>query len=175
MAASMRVVVTGADNVYGSAIVDALLAAGHQVRVFGMATGPWDGVQYHPGHLATLGSIEPVLAEREALVHAAPMAEPGKDALAHATMVQRSTLGCRYGAERELLDQFVLLTPAAPGRKFAKAHEAAIATATSAHKVQVDVVHADDPATAATHVMSCLQAADHPGRYPGRENDALAA
>lgn len=178
--AAMRVVVTGAGNPFGRAIVHKLLAKGHMVRLFG--GGPevvraFEGegtVQWHPGDLRVVGSIEPVLAEREVLVHAATMDEPHGDRTQWALGIERGAVGCRYGAERELLDQFIHLSPARPGR-FAQAHQRAVATVESCRKVEASVVTAVEPESTADEVLRLVEDGPHFGRYPGREKDAVAA
>lgn len=175
----MRVVVTGAANPQGSAIVDALVQEGYKVRLFAVdadVAAKWgDNVQWYPGHVATTGSIEPVLAEREVLVHAAALDAPGKDKNAHAFHIERSTLACRYGAERELLDQFIHVAPPANAKGVHKqAHDHAILTAQESRKVEAIIVHAhDDPAATAHEVVTHIRNGKHLGRIPGRENDAL--
>ncbi len=116
----MRVLVTGAGNPVGRAIVSALLREGNQVRLFGgdasvLAAFEGQGaVSHFPGDLATAGSIEPALSERQVIVHAACCDEPQKDKHAYAIQVARGTLFARYGAEREQVDHFVHVEPAAP-------------------------------------------------------------
>lgn len=174
----MRVVVTGAGNPQGAAIVDAMVEKGYSVRIFGVeadVAARWgDKVQWFPGHVATVGSIEPVLAEREVLVHAAGLDEPGKDKQAHAFHIERSTLGARYGAERELLDQFIHIAPAAGAKGVYQAiQEGAIQTVQATRRVDAIVVHAREPAATAAEVISHIENGKHMGRMPGRENDAL--
>ncbi len=168
---------TGASNPFGAAIVQALLDQGHQVRIFGGDASlqeTFPAAQWHAGHVATPGSIEPVLAEREVLIHAAGLDAPGKDKHAHAMHIERSALGARYGAERELLDQLILVAPSDMGR-FEQAHERAKVTVEACRKVSATVITASTPDDTAKHVLSALSEVPHLGRYPGRENDALAA
>ncbi len=174
----MRVVVTGAGNAYGEAIVKALQKEGHMIRLFGVdgaVAAKFGDVQWHAGELTTIGSIEPVLAEREVLVHAACMDAPGKDKVAHAVLIERGTLGCKYGAERELLDQFIHITPEDPGRTYSVAHANAIATVESCRKVPTHVIKANDVDRAAAAVVLAISGGQHFGRYPGRETDGIAS
>lgn len=177
MGAAMRVVVTGAGNPVGQAIVHKLLQKGHQVRLFGVGPDVADRfegpVQWHAGDLRTIGSIEPVLAEREVLVHAAPCDEPTGDKTAWAVTLERGALGCKYGAERELLEQFITVVPEKAGR-FAQAHARVVATVESCRKVEASVVTAHAPEATAEQVLKLVESGPHLGRYPGRENDALA-
>ncbi len=176
----MRVVVTGAANPVGRAIVHKLLAHGHMVRLFGgdaSDAAPFEGegtVQWHAGDLRTLGSIEPVLAEREALVHAAACDKPLSDKIAWAETVERGALSCKYGAERELLEQLIHVVPANTGR-FSQAHASAVAHVESCRKVEASVITAHDPETTAAEVVDLLESGPNRGRYPGRESDAVAA
>ena len=175
----MRVVVTGAANPQGEAIVDALVQKGFSIRLFAVdasVAAKWgDKVQWYAGHVATTGSIEPVLAEREILVHAAALDTPGKDKAAHAFHIERSTLACRYGAERELLDQFIHVAPAADAKGvYKQVHDHAILTAQETRKVEAIIVHAHpDPAQTAQEVVHHIENGKHLGRIPGRETDAL--
>lgn len=183
----MRVVVTGAGNPYGNAIARALLQRGDMVRLFAVgpevAQGLEDAVaegavlQWHAGDIDTLGSIEPVLSEREVLVHAACLDPPGRNKVAHAVMIERGTLGCKYGAERELVDQFIHVAPVPSSRdRFRKAQERARQVVESCRKVQTAIVEAtDDPEETAQRVVEVIAKGVHPGRYPGRETDAVAA
>jgi NAD(P)-dependent dehydrogenase (short-subunit alcohol dehydrogenase family) len=174
----MRVVVTGVQNPYGQAIVRALAGAGHHVRAFGTEVGsnPFadlDNVQPHPGRIEVVGSIEPVLSQREALVHAACLDAPGKDRQAHAFKIERGTLGCRYGAEREMLDHFVHVTPAHPARLYAKVQEQAMATAQATRgPINVAIIRAEAPDATAAEVLRRLESLPERGYLPGA-NDAI--
>ncbi len=148
------------------------------IRLFGVdgeIAAKFEGAQWHAGELTTVGSIEPVLAEREVLVHAACMDEPGRDKRVHAIHIERGTLGCKYGAERELLDQFIHITPADAGRTFSVAQARAVGIVESCLKVPTHVVRATDPAQAAAEVVKAIGAGQHFGRYPGRETDGVAS
>jgi hypothetical protein len=132
--AAMRVLVTGATNPVGAAIVRAMAGAGHEVRAFGIepGTNPFEGnaaVECFPGLVEIGGSVEPALSEVGAVVHAACLDAPGKDAHAHAVHLERGTLYARYGAERELVDRFIVLLPAQPDKAWRKALAAAEAHA----------------------------------------------
>lgn len=175
----MRVVVTGFSNPYGRAIVEQLLAQDHMVRLFGGTAEdaePFaDRAQWHPGDVRTPGSIEPVLSEREVLVHAACVDAPGRDRRAHAVHIERGTLGCKYGAERELMDQFIHITPKREelGR-YKEAQKRAVEIARSSRKVHVHVIDTSGgPETVAKAVLHAVEKGPHWGRYPGRETDAV--
>lgn len=141
--------------------MEALLTAGHEVRAFGVPPGStlFDGldVATFPGTLAVGGSIEPALSECQALVHAATLDEPGKDAQAHAFHVERGTLYARYGAERELVQQAVYLFPESPARKWASVLAQAEAHAKATRTiVPHTILRVSDPSNAAKHVVAAL-------------------
>lgn len=120
----MRVLVTGPLNPVGRAVVRGLAAQGHQVRAFGVEPGadPFHGlanVECYPGWVHVGGSLEPVASECRAIVHCAPLDEPGADRQAHALLLERGTLYARYAAERELVGAFVVALPT-PGRLWSK-------------------------------------------------------
>jgi len=174
----MRVLVTGSSNPTGRALVEALLQDGHTVRIFGVdaEVGASFGgrVQWHPGSLVTAGSIEPATAEREAVVHAAPLDAPRKDKTQHAVYIERGTMYTRYAAEREQVDHFIHIAPAvgAQGR-FAAAHAAAITTVEQTRgSVHWKVLH-DDGAATVEHVLAALREGGRLGKQPGRETDAV--
>ncbi len=178
----MRVLVTGAGNPVGRAIVSALLREGNQVRLFGgdasvLAAFEGQGaVSHFPGDLATAGSIEPALSERQVIVHAACCDEPQKDKHAYAIQVARGTLFARYGAEREQVDHFVHVEPAAPGRAFAHVQAEAEATVRALRgTIERTIVKAQTPDQAARDVLAALAAKPLLGKQPGRESDAVTA
>lgn len=175
----MRVVVTGAMNAYGRTIVEALARDGHAVRAFGVPPGedPFHlpNVLCHPGRVETGGSIEPVLSERQVLVHAACLDAPGKDKHAHALKVLRGTLYARYGAEREQVDHFLHLAPAQPERAFAAVQQEAAATARATRGIlNVRVLEVTDPASAAEQVRRALRELPELGTIQGAD-DAVTA
>lgn len=125
----MRVLVTGPLNPVGRAVVLGLAERGHQVRAFGVEPGeqPFAGaanVETYPGWVQVGGSLEPVAVECRAIVHCAPLDEPGDDRQAHAAKVEKGTLYARYAAERELVGAFIVALPAA-GRAWSKVLEQA--------------------------------------------------
>jgi len=177
----MKVVVTGAGNQHGQAIVDALLEDGHELRLFGghgEDAARWgEKVQWHAGHVATIGSIEPVLSEREVLVHAACFDAPAagrKGKAAHAKMILQGTMGCRYGAERELLEYFIMVAPAGGGA-FRQVIQEAVAFAKGCRNVPTTIIEASLPEQSASQVRRAIAALQPLGRYPGRETDAVTA
>src|SRR5688572_4920208 len=103
----MRILVTGAANPFGAALCQALAQAGHTVRAFGVPAGedPFHGaagIECYPGDIVTGGSIEPVAAECQAIVHAANLDEAKGDRVADSVHIEAGTRYARYGAEREL-------------------------------------------------------------------------
>jgi|ERR1041385_4297533 NAD(P)-dependent dehydrogenase (short-subunit alcohol dehydrogenase family) len=158
----MRILVTGASNNVGQAVVEALAAAGHAVRAFGVATGSGlfanaGNVQTYPGWVETGGSVEPAASECQAIVHASCLDPPGKDKVAHAVHLERGTLYTRYAAERELVQRFVALFPADAPRGSAKSIGAAkaIVHATRA-SVPRTVLDVGDAAAAVQGVLAAL-------------------
>jgi nucleoside-diphosphate-sugar epimerase len=118
LAPAMRILVTGAANPVGAAVCEALARAGHTVRAFGIPAGedPFHGaanIECYPGDVVAGGSIEPVAAECQALVHAANLDAPTGDRVADAVHVEAGTRYARYAAERELVGHFIALFPAA--------------------------------------------------------------
>lgn len=157
----MRVLVTGATNAHGKAIVEALLQAGHQVRAFGVPVGeqPFGelDVECFPGRVEIGGSVEPAAAECQMLIHAANLDAPGRDDRAHAFHLERGTLYARYAAERELVQKFIALFPSETPRKWqavlvqAESHVKATRTI-----VPHQILRVGEPADAATQVLQAL-------------------
>jgi uncharacterized protein YbjT (DUF2867 family) len=158
----MRVLVTGATNPFGRAVIDAALAAGHTIRAFGVEPGlnPFGakaGVEAFPGKVELGGSIEPVACECQAIVHCANLDEAGKDVAAHAVHIERGTLYSRYGAERELVNRFIVLLPESPERPFGKALAQAEAHAKATRpSVVTEILKVREPTAAAQRVVSIL-------------------
>ncbi|HET6398057.1 MAG TPA: hypothetical protein VFH47_00710 [Candidatus Thermoplasmatota archaeon] len=185
----MRVLVTGAENAYGQAIVRELAKAGHAVRVFGgdeRVLETFEGVgpgivSWFPGNVHIAGQIEPALSERQALVHAHPMDEPASGKRAelktHVMHLERGARYARFGAEREQVDHFILVTPGTPDRRLALAHENVVAEVRRTRGViNVQVVTAtSEPEAAGRDVARILQSLPELGKQPGRENDAVTA
>lgn len=181
----MRVLVTGATNPVGEATVRALAEAGHTVRAFGV--DPADdrfhglqGVTSFPGWVEVGGSIEPVLAEREALVHASCMDVVGKgkdNARKHGIKIQKGTMYARYAAEREQVDHFVHITPSNPGKVWGDLQMAAVEDVEQTRgdiHVHVVVDEGDAAATAAD-VVAALGSAPMLGTIVGGHDNAVTA
>lgn len=181
----MRVLVTGATNAYGQAIVKELAAAGHKVRAFGVDAGDdrfagVENVKSFPGWIEVAGSIEPVLAERQAVVHAAcldpvPRGRDGKRKAA--VRIEKGTLFTVYGAEREQVDHFIHLTPAGPDKTWAPLQQAAV---DRVHKlrgiINVRVVEAGgEPAAVARDVVGILEGLPELGAIVGGNDNAMTA
>jgi uncharacterized protein YbjT (DUF2867 family) len=157
----VRVLVTGSLNPVGRAVVAALAQDGHQVRVFGIepGTAPFldPAIECYPGRLQIGGSLEPVMSECHALIHCAPLDEPGDDRQAHAVHIERGTLYARYAAEREPVGAFVAVFPARPGRAWGKAIQQAKAHVAGTHRlVPTTVVESDDPETVVAAVRAAI-------------------
>ncbi len=182
----MRALVTGAGNPTGEAIVRALLTDGHDVRLFG--GGPelqerFEGVgkgqvRWHPGRLQVGGSIEPVLSQREVLIHCANLDVYGKrvpKAERHdaAVQIERGTLYTRYGAEREMVDVFIHIEPTAQkGDAFAKLQQQATEHVKGTRGVgQTEILTADpsDPDGTMKKVVAILKAKKYYGLPPGKQ------
>lgn len=151
----MRVLVTGVENPTGKAIVESLADAGHQVRAFGLAPGtnPFQGranVEPFAGDAALGGSLEPVAAECQAVVHAANL-----DRAATAITVEAGTRYARFAAERELVEHLIVLMPVGNRRGLAKGLETA-ETDTRAARVPHTLLAAETPQAAALEVARLL-------------------
>lgn len=162
-AEAMRILVTGPTNPFGDAVVKALAVAGHSVRAFGVPAGenPFPGlstVAPFAGNVHLGGSIEPAAAECQAIVHCANLDEAGKDRKAHAIHIEKGTLYARYGAERELVQRFVVLLPATAGKEWSVALGRArdIAEATKS-PVPCTVLAVSSPEEAAREVLDSLK------------------
>jgi NAD(P)-dependent dehydrogenase (short-subunit alcohol dehydrogenase family) len=166
IAAAMRVLVTGATNPTGEAIVRALASRGHHVRAFGVDAGDERyadvaNVLAFPGWVEVAGSVEPALAERQALVHVAcldarPKGRSGRRRLA--VRIDRGTLYTRYAAEREQVDHFIHVAPADPGRVWADVQATAQQHVEATRGIiNVQVVHADDDGAATAEKVAGLR------------------
>ena len=178
----MRILLTGAGNPFGKAIVEALLRDGHHIRVFGDGPETIRGldrlgtVAWYPGDLQVGGSIEPALSERQVIVHAAPCDEPGKDARQHAVKVERGSLYARYGAEREQVDHFIHVAPAEPERAWRTVQQNAVQAVQGMRgDIVTTFIPAKTPEQAARDVVAALKAKPLLGKQPGRETDAVTA
>jgi NAD(P)-dependent dehydrogenase (short-subunit alcohol dehydrogenase family) len=145
----VRVLVTGALNPVGRAVALALAKEGHQVRAFGIEPGsdPFHGVagiECFPGWVHIGGSLEPVAAECQAIVHCAAHDEV-EDKAAHAAKVEKGTLYARYAAEREYVGAFVVSLPTAT-RTWANVLRQARAAAEGTRKaIPLRIVDGADP------------------------------
>ena len=158
MRAPMRILVTGVQAPMGAAIVRTLAAAGHMVRAFGLAPGsnPFaatPSVEPFAGDAALGGSLEPVASECQAIVHVATL-----DAKPTARAVTEATRYARFAAERELVDQFIVVLPAAAPRALAAALAEAETLAKQA-RVPHTILAAETPEAAATQVARLLTTA----------------
>lgn len=176
----MRVLVTGATNPTGEAIVRTLAARGHPVRAFGVDAGDdrfagIDHVTSFPGWVEVGGSIEPVLAERQALVHAACLDAPGKNKRQSAVRIERGSLYATYAAEREQVDHFIHLAPADPGRVYAHVQRQAIEhVETTRGDINVRILQVGDDAEAnAKKVVDLLESLPVLGAITGGHTNAV--
>lgn len=162
LAPAMRILVTGAANPFGAAVCRSLAHAGHTVRAFGVPAGddPFQGaanIECYPGDIVTGGSIEPVAAECQAIVHAANLDDPTGDRSADAVHVEAGTRYARYGAERELVQKFIALFPAAVPRGIGAAVQQAEAHVKGTRKlVPHTLLYVATPDEAARQVVAAL-------------------
>lgn len=177
----MRVLVTGAGNPTGEAIVRSLVAEGHTVRLFGVGPEVADrfgeDVAWFPGRIDVGGSIEPVLSERQAVIHVACLDPPGRDRKAHAVRIERGTLYTRYGAEREQVDHFVHVAPR-EDKVYREAQDRAVTVVEQMRgPIHWKVLHTapGGPEETARHVLDALREGGRLGKQPGRETDAVTA
>ncbi len=158
----MRVLVTGPTNPAGRAVVEALAAAGHSVRAFGIPAGenPFaglPGVECFPGHVEIGGSVEPAACECQAIVHCAALDAPGDDKRAHALHIERGTLYTRFAAERELVGRFVAVFLASPERAWGAVLRKAEVHARGTHAgVPTIIFHVSSAEEAAQKVVATL-------------------
>lgn len=158
----MRILVTGASNPFGAAVCQALAKAGHEVRAFGVPAGadPFHGakgISCFPGDIATGGSVEPVAAQCQAIVHCSNLDAPVGDKVADGKRIESGTRYTRFSAERELVTAFVALMPTVAPRGLGPALKQAetLVRATRAI-VPHQVLAVADPAEAARQVTAAL-------------------
>lgn len=161
LASAMRILVTGAANPYGAAVCRALADLGHTVRAFGIAPGedPFHHPQVEPfaGDLAVGGSVEPVAAECQALVHCAAFDDAVPGGQSQSFHVERGTLYARYAAERELVAQFIAVMPSAAPRGLGAAVKQAETHVQGTRKLVPHVLlHVATPEEAARQVAASI-------------------
>ena len=159
----MRALVTGASNPVGQAIVKELAANGYHVRAFGTTEDFGENVKSFPDWVEVGGSIEPALAEREALIHAACLDEV-KDKNKYAVRLDRGTRYTVYGAEREQVSHFVYVRPAINKVNSIVMEQADAHVASLRGDINVGTVDASTPETTAKAVLATLKA------FPGKSN-----
>lgn len=162
VAVDVRVLVTGPLNPFGAAVAKALAADGHEVRAFGVPAGtdPFHGqggIRVFPGDIALGGSVEPVAAECQVLVHCANLDAAGDDRSAHAVHIDSGTRYARYSAERELVSAFIALFPAQAARAYEQPLRNAEAHVVGTRKiVPHHVLRPATPADAANQVRAMV-------------------
>ncbi|MGB1697329.1 MAG: hypothetical protein ACPHK8_02905 [Thermoplasmatota archaeon] len=170
----MRALVTGVTNPTGQAIVKELAANGFQVRAFGTTEDFGDNVKSFPGWVDTAGSIEPVLAEREAVIHASCL-DSVKDKAKLAVRIERGTRYTVFGAEREQVQHFVYVRPEINKVNEQVMHQADAHVAGIRGDINVKTINAMGPEATAKAVLHALQELPVKSNIVGGNDNAVTA
>lgn len=170
----MRALVTGATNPTGQAIVKELAANGFHVRAFGTTEDFGDNVKSFPGWVEVGGSIEPVLAEREAVIHAACLDEV-KDSSKYAVRIEAGTRYTVYGAEREQVSHFVYVRPTINKINSIVMEQADAHVAGIRGDINVKTIEASGPEATAAMVLDALKSFPGKSDIVGGNDNAVTA
>lgn len=170
----MRALVTGVTNPTGQAIVKELAANGFQVRAFGTSEDFGENVKSFPGWVDTAGSIEPVLAEREAVIHASCLDEI-KDKAKFAVRLERGTMYTVFGAEREQVHHFVYVRPEITKVNQLVMEQADALVAGIRGDINVKTINASGPESTAKAVLAALRDLPIKSDIVGGNDNAVTA